>query len=100
MTKQKLDFGRVYDLIVEDEKIGRFLFAGRRKRINTTNLRVPRESCYIIMGIAYDRGVCLKLSGDQFSLEDGRIVTSEKGFNYLSPAEREHIEERLEAARL
>jgi len=39
----------------------------------------------------------LKFSGDEFDPEKGKIVTSAKRmrFNYLSSAEREHIEQKL-----
>jgi len=99
--EEKLEFGIVYDLIMENKKVGRFLFAGRRKRINTTNLKVPRESWYLIMGMYGDRGVALKLSRDQFSLEEGRIVTSASRmeFDYLVNSQRKHIEQKLQEAR-
>jgi len=101
MTKEngKLDFIRVYDLVIEDEEQGEVVFVGRRKRINTQNLEHPKEPWYLIAGIHGSIAVCFKFSGDEFSLEDGRLVVPVKKRereSYLSPAEREYVEDRLE----
>jgi len=99
----KLEVGRIYETYLRGEKIGIYLFLGKRRRFNTKGVEHPKP-VYVIAGISIrkeaNRPDCLKFNEEDYSLSENRLELTSAEPNHAPPNQWIYLEDRLQKAGL